>query len=163
MPKLTPRIPIYKIRRHAPPLATPAANTNRRRHLHHAPPSTAIISPIITTPPLPSNTTEPPTPPTAVHHLLTVHTTDATTAATATAFPAAAATVAGCGWQFGHHRRGGAYTTSDLMGLSVAKPPLWWRSDDGTATTAAPCGVRLVVVIQFMLAWMGVWHGYLKI
>ncbi|GJZ64488.1 hypothetical protein Tco_0620909, partial [Tanacetum coccineum] len=28
-------------------------------------------------------------------------------------------------------------------GLSVAKLPSWWRSDDGTATTAAPCGVGL--------------------
>ncbi|GKB70547.1 phospholipase-like protein [Tanacetum coccineum] len=28
-------------------------------------------------------------------------------------------------------------------GLSAAKPPSWWRSDDGTATTAAPCGVGL--------------------
>nr|GFB95375.1 hypothetical protein [Tanacetum cinerariifolium] len=31
------------------------------------------------------------------------------------------------------------------MGLSTAKPPPWWRSDDGTATIAAPCGVGLVV------------------
>ncbi|GJT07907.1 hypothetical protein Tco_0842369 [Tanacetum coccineum] len=29
------------------------------------------------------------------------------------------------------------------LGLSAAKPPSWWRSDDGTATTAAPCGVGL--------------------
>ncbi|GKF23572.1 hypothetical protein Tco_0075894 [Tanacetum coccineum] len=29
------------------------------------------------------------------------------------------------------------------MGLTAAKPPSWWRSDDGTATTAAPCGVGL--------------------
>ncbi|GJR94783.1 hypothetical protein Tco_0266957 [Tanacetum coccineum] len=29
------------------------------------------------------------------------------------------------------------------LGLSAAKPPSWWRSDDGTATTAAPC-VRAV-------------------
>ncbi|GJU01657.1 hypothetical protein Tco_1111995 [Tanacetum coccineum] len=28
-------------------------------------------------------------------------------------------------------------------GLSAAKPPSWWRSDDGTATTAAPCSVGL--------------------
>nr|GFA46021.1 hypothetical protein [Tanacetum cinerariifolium] len=28
-------------------------------------------------------------------------------------------------------------------GLPAAKPPSWWRSDDGTATTAAPCGVEL--------------------
>ncbi|GJV59808.1 hypothetical protein Tco_1465908 [Tanacetum coccineum] len=28
-------------------------------------------------------------------------------------------------------------------GLSTAKPPSWWRSDVGTATTAAPCGVGL--------------------
>nr|GEX18038.1 hypothetical protein [Tanacetum cinerariifolium] len=31
-------------------------------------------------------------------------------------------------------------------GLSAAKPPSWWRSDDGTATTAAPCGVRIVAL-----------------
>ncbi|GKE25825.1 hypothetical protein Tco_1441209 [Tanacetum coccineum] len=29
------------------------------------------------------------------------------------------------------------------LGLFAAKPPSWWRSDDGTATTAAPCGVGL--------------------
>ncbi|GJW47343.1 hypothetical protein Tco_0078989 [Tanacetum coccineum] len=29
------------------------------------------------------------------------------------------------------------------VGLSAAKPPSWWRSDDGAATTAAPCGVGL--------------------
>nr|GEU59769.1 hypothetical protein [Tanacetum cinerariifolium] len=80
------------------------------------------------------------------HDHPTVH---ATTSATSAAFPA----VAGCGWQISHHRRGGAYTTFDLeftfpcMGLSAAKPPSWWRSDDGTATTAAPCGVGLVVMI----------------
>nr|GEW36813.1 hypothetical protein [Tanacetum cinerariifolium] len=32
------------------------------------------------------------------------------------------------------------------MGLSATKPPPWWRSDDDTATTAAPCGVGLVVI-----------------
>nr|GFA43877.1 hypothetical protein [Tanacetum cinerariifolium] len=72
--------------------------------------------------------------------------TPATTAgatATTVAFPA----MAGCGWQISHHHHGGAYTNPDLspifpcMGLSAAKPPSWWRSDDGTATTAAPCGV----------------------
>nr|GFB55003.1 hypothetical protein [Tanacetum cinerariifolium] len=46
---------------------------------------------------------------------------DTTTTVTATAFPAAIAAV----------------------GLSTAKPTSWWRSDDGTATTAAPCGVGL--------------------
>nr|GFA46986.1 hypothetical protein [Tanacetum cinerariifolium] len=29
------------------------------------------------------------------------------------------------------------------MGLSAAKPPSWWRSNDGTTTIAAPCGVGL--------------------
>nr|GEX26864.1 hypothetical protein [Tanacetum cinerariifolium] len=77
--------------------------------------------------------------------------TAATTTATAAAFPTAVVAVAGCGWQISHHRRGGAYTNPDLflafpcMGLSAAKPPPWWRSDDGTATTAAPYGVGLVV------------------
>ncbi|GJW56587.1 hypothetical protein Tco_0103318 [Tanacetum coccineum] len=33
------------------------------------------------------------------------------------------------------------YRTSN--GLSAAKPPWWWRSDVGTTTTAAPCGVGL--------------------
>ncbi|GKD29807.1 hypothetical protein Tco_1240585 [Tanacetum coccineum] len=54
--------------------------------------------------------------------------TTAGTTTTAAALPAAAAAVAGCGWR---------------IGLSAAKPPSWWRSDDGTATTAAPCGVGL--------------------
>ncbi|GJU01656.1 retrovirus-related pol polyprotein from transposon TNT 1-94 [Tanacetum coccineum] len=30
-----------------------------------------------------------------------------------------------------------------LLGLSAAKPPSWWRSDDDTATTVAPCSVGL--------------------
>nr|GEW85767.1 reverse transcriptase domain-containing protein [Tanacetum cinerariifolium] len=69
----------------------------------------------------------------------------------AAAFPAAAAAVAGCGRQKGCHRHGGAYKTSEFLftfsmhGLSAAKPPSGWRPEDGTATTAAPCGVRLVV------------------
>nr|GFB27671.1 hypothetical protein [Tanacetum cinerariifolium] len=89
-----------------------------------------------------------PQPPTAIHHHPTVH---ATTTATTVAFPAAAAAVAGCRWQISHHHHSGAYTSSNLvftfpcMGLSAAKPPSWWRSDDGTATTAAPCGVGLMV------------------
>nr|GEZ68241.1 hypothetical protein [Tanacetum cinerariifolium] len=105
------------------------------------------------TPPSP-HTTDPPSPlarcqaaaDTSSHHLHCYSTAATTASATATAvaFPAVAVAVAGCGWQFGHHRRDGAYTTSDL-GLSAPKPPLWWRSDDGTATTAAPCGVKLVV------------------
>ncbi|GJS73791.1 hypothetical protein Tco_0706632 [Tanacetum coccineum] len=33
-------------------------------------------------------------------------------------------------------------TVKNAQGLSAAKPPSWWRSDDGTATTAAPCGGR---------------------
>nr|GEU68739.1 homeodomain-like protein [Tanacetum cinerariifolium] len=75
--------------------------------------------------------------------------TTAGTTATAAAFPATTAVVAGCGWLISHHRRGGAYTNPDLllafpcMGLSAAKPPSWWWSDDGIATTAAPCGVGL--------------------
>nr|GEU57662.1 hypothetical protein [Tanacetum cinerariifolium] len=84
------------------------------------------------------------------HHATTTNATVTTTSATAAAFPAAAAAVASCGWQNGHHRRGGAYKSSDLLpifpcmvGLSAAKLPLWWRSDDGIATTAAPCGVGL--------------------
>nr|GEY02230.1 hypothetical protein [Tanacetum cinerariifolium] len=83
------------------------------------------------------------------HHATTTNVTATTTTTTAAAFPAAAAAVAGGGWQNGHHRRGGAYKSSDLlpifpcMGLSAAKPPSWWRSDDGIATTAAPCGVGL--------------------
>nr|GEX15750.1 hypothetical protein [Tanacetum cinerariifolium] len=56
-------------------------------------------------------------------HHPTVHATTATTAATAAAFPA----VAGCGRQHGRHRR-----VMSKKGLSVAAPPLWWRSDDGT-------------------------------
>nr|GEW69004.1 hypothetical protein [Tanacetum cinerariifolium] len=82
---------------------------------------------------------------------LTPATTAGTTTTAAVVFPAAVAAVAGCGRQNGRHRRGGAYTTSDLaltfpcMGLSAAKPPSGRRPDDGTATTAAPCGVGLVV------------------
>nr|GEY62838.1 hypothetical protein [Tanacetum cinerariifolium] len=99
-----------------------------------SPPFTPLSTPLATT-----STAFPPQPP------LTPATTACATATTV-AFPAAAAAVAGCGWQFGHHRRGGAYTTSDL-GLSATKLPPWWRSDNDTATTAAPCGVGLVVVI----------------
>nr|GEV90843.1 putative reverse transcriptase domain-containing protein [Tanacetum cinerariifolium] len=104
-----------------------------RRHLYH------------------SNTTnrQLPTPPYCHHGSYTTNTTtNATTAATTAAFPAAAAAVAGCGWQISHHRHDGAYTKSDfLFGLSAAKPPSWWLSDDGTATTAAPCGVGLVMSV----------------
>ncbi|GKB61021.1 reverse transcriptase domain-containing protein [Tanacetum coccineum] len=35
------------------------------------------------------------------------------------------------------------YLRISTIGLSAAKPPSWWRSDDGRATTTAPCGVGL--------------------
>nr|GEX67927.1 hypothetical protein [Tanacetum cinerariifolium] len=115
----------------APPLA------NHRCLHNHAATTTAA-------PPLPPS-------PRHHHHHPTIHVTATTTAATAAAFPAAAtvAAVAGCRWQISHQRHGGAYTNPDLlltfpcMGLAAAKPPSWWRSDDGTATTASPCGVGL--------------------
>nr|GFC97957.1 hypothetical protein [Tanacetum cinerariifolium] len=95
----------------------------------------------------------------------TPNTTATTTAATAAAFPAAVAAMMGCGWQNGHHRRGGAYKTLDFLfifpcmeGLFAVKlqPHLVVSSCDGATpcgsggrpagtTTAAPCGVGLVV------------------
>nr|GEU60812.1 hypothetical protein [Tanacetum cinerariifolium] len=47
------------------------------------------------------------------YHSTTI--TTRTSAATAAAFPAAAAAVVSCGWQNGHHRRGGAYKTFDFL------------------------------------------------
>nr|GEU50817.1 hypothetical protein [Tanacetum cinerariifolium] len=76
-------------------ISTTSTNTNRR-----CPP---LSTPLATT-----STVIPPQPP------LTPATIAGATA-TEVAFPVAAAAVAGCGWQFGHHRRGGAYTTSDLV------------------------------------------------
>nr|GEX97111.1 hypothetical protein [Tanacetum cinerariifolium] len=79
-----------------------------------------------------------------------------------------------------HHRGGGRMTVhhhsrtlwcrammAQPLGVSHSgQPP---KTTDVVAaeptlnTTAAPSGVGLVVVFMLMLAWMGVWHGYLKI
>nr|GFC13075.1 hypothetical protein [Tanacetum cinerariifolium] len=137
---------------HRPPLFP---SPRCHRHLPPTPPHPTITTAntINTSHHRRCNTIHQPPPPTLPHCPLPTcitnancYATAATTAATAAAFPAAAAVVAGCGRQNGRHPRGGAYTTSDL-GLSASKPPSWWRSDDGTATTAAPCGVGLVMVI----------------
>nr|GFB14962.1 hypothetical protein [Tanacetum cinerariifolium] len=112
-------------------------------HLHRRRPTTAGTTttppPLVTTPPaaiLNQLTTEPPTSPAAATmaaaaaYAATFTTatplTPATTAgatATAVAFPAAAAAVAGCGWQNSHHRRGGAN-----INLSISCPLFhaWW-------------------------------------
>nr|GEX63656.1 hypothetical protein [Tanacetum cinerariifolium] len=134
--------------------------TNRHHHNTPLPPAISQPSPPSrhTTPLPPPLLLQPPTPQplstiyTILHYRhpqppLTPATTAGTTT-TASAFPAVVAAVAGCGRQKGRHRR--VVDWFDLFveeGLSAAKPPSGWRPDDGTATTAAPCGVGLVVVI----------------
>nr|GFB64447.1 hypothetical protein [Tanacetum cinerariifolium] len=56
----------------------------------------------------------PPSPPRQHHplqHSITSSPVNTETTATAAAFPA----VVGCGWRIGHHRRGGAYKTFDIL------------------------------------------------
>nr|GEV60899.1 hypothetical protein [Tanacetum cinerariifolium] len=135
-----------------PPTSHHLGSSHHATH-HHPPPNT--------TPPLPSPhhcLHAPPrhqphphrhaaTPP-PLHHgssrclSTTVTTTNATTtAATATAFPAVAdaAAVAGCGWQIGYHRHGGAYNPPDLVGCP---PPNHHRG--GGRTTVQPPQPHLV-------------------
>nr|GFA62865.1 hypothetical protein [Tanacetum cinerariifolium] len=114
---------------------------------------------LVTTPPaaiLSQLTTEPPTSPAAATmaaaaaYAATFTTatplTPATTAgatATAVAFPAAAAAVAGCGWQNSQHRRGGANTNLSISCPLGCPPPNNLRG--GGRTTVQPPQPHLVV------------------
>nr|GEW14613.1 hypothetical protein [Tanacetum cinerariifolium] len=104
--------------RHFSPLFCPRPQSpaTLHRHHHHRRTSTYQLDP-----PSPHTTAgslqSPHHTPTATtvtrYHGTTI--TTKTTAATAVTFPAVAATVAGCGWQNGHHRRGGANETFDFL------------------------------------------------
>nr|GFA21933.1 hypothetical protein [Tanacetum cinerariifolium] len=77
---------------------------------------------------------QPPTPPRLRHHLQNhAATTTVTTTNATPLFPPLPSP-----WRAVDGR-----LATTAAGLPAAKPPSWCRSDDGTATTAAPCGVGL--------------------